>query len=559
MIAEIYPIIRLPRRFDFFDYSIPDGMDIKIGDLVEMKFKGRLILGIVKRIKESSEFKKIIPINTLIRNRFLTENDIERYETIAKMIVQSTSSILSATFKGLRCNDKTSLKSTTGTLRTSISERDADAIKQVLEKISKTDKINAGISYEATLVLAQILRKKFQNQILIIVPRERDAELVVKLVDLGLCAILHGKTTSKERNAIMNAWQNGSLKTLIGTRQSALIPAQKLDSIIVFDAGSEDYAKINRNPRVNARYCATLLAKQHDAKLIFTSPLPLLKKNNQAQPSQDLTANVVNLGAEEEKTGLPLISETLKASIEKSIQNNKKTLLVYNKKGVAKRLQCRACDYIPVCGNCQSVPNVREKDLACPVCKTEMWIPTTCPSCKSPKLSQKGIGNKRIKTVLEKTFPKSHISIIDSSTKKPIPADIYLVTEKFFKQYYKPFSKRVFGTVADLMIDLGLQGESFRSNYQTAYKLHRLRLFAVQQKSDCIIQTWLPQIIKPMLNIEKFINQELEIRKQYQFPPFFEQITTIDKDDKITYKQRLQDLRDLDDRVIIEVDTSNYE
>jgi primosomal protein N' len=558
MIAEVYPLIRLPRRFDFFDYAISDKSHIDTGDLVEMKFKGRLIFGIVKGTKTSSEFKKIIPIENLIKKSFLSKDDIHRYEQISKTVIQSTSSILSAAFQGLRYFDKTSVEYISGLKKINANKTDVNSIKHTLESMKKSNNMNMSMSYEASLILTQILREKRENQILIIAPRERDAEFSARLIDLGKCAIIHGKTKPKQRNAIIRAWQSGSLKTLVGTRQAALLPAKKIDTIIILDAGSDDYLKLNRNPRVNTLYCANLLANQHDAKLIHTSPFALLQKRSdleEVRPRLGLTLRVVDLGGEEEKTGLPLISETLKESIEKSLKQNKKSLLVYNKKGVAKRLQCRACDYIPVCGKCQGVPTVREKDLVCPICKTEMWIPTNCPSCRLPKLTQKGIGNKRLKTILEKSFPGKRISIIDASTKKPEPADIYLVTEKFFKQYYKPFSKRAFGTIADLMIDLGLQGESFRSNYQTAYKLHRLCFFAAQQQAECIVQTWLPEIVRPMLNTNSFLAQELEIRKLYELPPFFEHIMTIDKDEKITYKQRPENLYNLDDRVIIEVDT----
>ena len=49
MIAKIIPFIKLPRKFDSFDYAIPEGLETKIktGHIVAVSFHKQNIRGLV--------------------------------------------------------------------------------------------------------------------------------------------------------------------------------------------------------------------------------------------------------------------------------------------------------------------------------------------------------------------------------------------------------------------------------------------------------------------------------------------------------------------------------
>ncbi|MBU4452999.1 hypothetical protein KKH24_01965, partial [Patescibacteria group bacterium] len=82
MFAQIIPLVRLPRRFAHFDYQIPTAMGVQVGDLVEIKFKNRIISGIVRELSIQSEFKKISQVISITKKNCLEEADIKRLELI---------------------------------------------------------------------------------------------------------------------------------------------------------------------------------------------------------------------------------------------------------------------------------------------------------------------------------------------------------------------------------------------------------------------------------------------------------------------------------------------
>ena len=62
MYAEIIPQIKAPRSIQAFDYAIPEDLDIKPGDIVQVEFRKTKITGLVYNLKKSTAFKNIKPI-----------------------------------------------------------------------------------------------------------------------------------------------------------------------------------------------------------------------------------------------------------------------------------------------------------------------------------------------------------------------------------------------------------------------------------------------------------------------------------------------------------------
>lgn len=559
MFAEVYPLTRLPRRFTFFDYEIPEALDISAGDLVRIRLKGRSVIGIIKRTKETTDVARTSAIESVAARSFFSTKDIERIEAIARAIFQSPSSVFTATLMGWKLGSASApLKTSAGKIG-SLTKEEVAVLQQAFMKESLSSAMQ--LSREGELALLHLLRKRSKEQILILCPREREAELVVEYAALGPVGLLHGKTTPKERQSVINGWREGRIKTLVGTRQAVLLPAKKLEAVIVLDSGSEEYAKLDRNPRFDARTAARLLAEQHDSSLIFTGPQPRLEDviestNNIYQP---IEADVIDLNRVEERSGTAMLSNSLIASITAALSSGKKALLIYNKKGTASGLQCAACGHIPFCGTCGAVPIVRENDLLCPVCSTEMWIPKQCPACKSDKLKERGIGNARLKQLLGSLFPSVKVALIDKEHVDAEDAQILIVTEYFFKNLTRPFDARTFGVVADLAFDLSLLGTDFRSAEQAAYKLHRNAFFARRHRAPFLIQAWNPEIARSMIRTKKWLKTELNNRKTYDLPPFSTLIRVLDKSAEMTYKNSLEQAFDYPDKTVIQVDANHYD
>jgi primosomal protein N' len=516
VIAEVIPSLRLPRRFSFFDYQIPDSMEVGVGDLVNVLFHGREIVGVVRGIKLTSEARKLAPVRSVALREWCSIRDVDRLETISSAIAQSPSSLLHTispsgsllpTFRGIEVVQG----------GFTVKRSDVDHVTAILANVEPAQAIIA--DFALGVVLVHALQKSSKDQILVIVPTERDVELV------GTGSMLHGHTKPRERASIAMSWRQGKIKLLVGTRLASLLPAQKLSAIVVLDSGNNEHASTRRNPRFDSREAAKLLALQHQARLFFVDPLPRLEELSSSSTTPQLyssttSSHLISLKNPLERTSLDLISATLLAAMEQALLSGKKVLLFLNRKGVAKRLQCGACGHIPLCGTCGNVPSVRKDDLVCAHCGTEMWLPEVCPSCGKAKIHLRGIGGAKVSDDLQKHFPSEKIGIIEKGRVENPDANILLVTEYFFSSFHKPFAKMNLGVIADLAGDLGLQNDDFRSAEETARKLSRLVIFAKRENAECIIQTWLPDIIQPMLRLDQFITAERELRERYKLPPF---------------------------------------
>ncbi len=517
----------MPRRFAFFDYKIPEGLDIHIGDLVIAPLKGRPVSGIVRYVSGKTEFDKLHLIETVLKPGLMSVEDIERLELIAEQILQSPATVFASTLQGITHSKSTEQK-THDAKSGSIDKATAEVIRSAVEQK------NASIetSLEGSITAMRLAIQKSKNQILILCPRERDVEIISEFLPIQH-ARLHGHTSKAKRKWILENWRSGDLKVLIGTRQASLIPAQSIETIFIFDPHSEDHVSYSRNPRYDARLAAKLLAKQHNASIISCGPLRMVKSDCSIHTTPKALCQIIDLSDKQQKTGIPLVSETLLESISDSLQNGQPVLISYNCKGVARHLQCRSCHHTPMCGTCGSQPHVRLKDLVCPVCNTEMWIPKNCPGCGKATLSTRGIGNKKIAAELTKHFPKAKIEIIDKEHSQESNADIQIVTEHYFQSVYQPFASKRFGLIAELMVEKSL-GSDYESSIITAYRMHRLLHMAHHHKSQCIVQTWMPSIIKPMLEPKTFIKSESELRKKYKLPPFADQFELSGKTDQIS-------------------------
>jgi primosomal protein N' len=531
MIAEVYPIIKLPRKCSYFDYELPVDLHVGVGDLVRVPFKGREVLGVVRGLKDTSEAKRLIGVNSLAKPAYLSAADLARYERIASHLAQSVSSLMHAVFPGTFFEGAPPFVQVTEDSH--IGALDIPVLEHCLSEITLNKTLAISGDRDIGFALAHVLRRKREGQMLILLPRERDAELLARYVKLGdSTSLLHGKTSPSSRSRIIESWRTGKLDTLIGTRLASLLPAHKLSTLLILESGNDEHINERRNPRFDAREAAKLLAHDHDANLIVFDALPRLEelmtmplvKTLEQLPDE----TVINLGSADELTNEPLLGDSVILGIETALQSQKRVLLFLNRKGVAKRLQCGKCGHIPLCGTCGHVPNVRHDDLVCAKCQTEMWIPAQCPSCGKPKLSLRGIGGAKMVTTLQKLFPTATIGRIEKGNLENPGADILVATEYFFSSYLDPFTAKRFGLVVDLAADIGLHASDFRGAEETARKLHRLLNFAHRQGAQGLIQTWLPEVLRPMLDLPTFVTSELDVRKLYQLPPFTPRIVLSD-------------------------------
>lgn len=531
MFVRIYPFLRLPRRFGVFDYRVPEGMQVSVGDVVRAPFHGRTIFGAVAACSETTEVRSdVAQILDVTFPGALAPQDVTRLETLAAGIAQSPSTLFFYTYGRptgeIGMPKLASPSATTLTLPKDMVDVVGACVTASTRQLTTTCQLSA----EAALALSQIIRRKADGQLLVTVPRERDADMLARLIAFdGGAAVLHGHTKPKERERIAHAWRQGRLRTLIGTLQATLLPANRLSHVIVLTSGTDDHFSDRRNPRLDTRLTAEAQAAQHAARLLICDSMPrpedTLAAGQNTIFSPPVEATIVDLRKPDESTGSELITETLLTETKKALQSQKKVLLFYNRKGIAGRAQCRNCGHVITCAACGSLPKVRDTGCECPRCGRTFPTPQACPSCSHGKVGLKGIGNAHIEKDLVARFPDAKVVRIEKGRALQGDADIMLVTEYYFASVAQTFAKKEFGLVADLCLDLSMNPEDFRAAEHTARKLHRLAHFAKQQSASCIVQTWMPDAIEPMRDAQAFLANESAIREQYGLPPYAALVT----------------------------------
>ena len=417
------------------------------------------------------------------------------------------------------------------------------------------------MSTEEVFAFCLAISKK-PGQTLILCPTARYTEQL-STFQLQQSAVLHGKTPPPQREAIIRAWKQGKIATLIGTRLSTLLEPHNLQQVVICESASDDYRFLDRNPRFDARMAAQALAEQYNASCHFTSPLPFVHTYPETQLNEPAALNLITLGTEGERTKTPFLSKQLHLAL-KDLPKGKKALLFFNRKGGAKQLQCHDCGYTVLCGTCHHIARMRKDDLVCDGCHAEMWVPKSCPSCKGKKLSPRGLGNQQIKKRFQTIFPTLKIGIIDKDEQE-LDADVLIATEYYFKQIWSPFLSKTFGIVAELHFEQQLYDDSFHAVEYAGYALHRLLNLAKQQNAECYVQVWEKDTIHPLLNTKKWLQDELSMRKRYELPPYGYQAVIREENaekprivraNRANREKTLNDLKKLPDSAIITAESS---
>ncbi|MFA6522153.1 MAG: hypothetical protein WCT24_00995 [Patescibacteria group bacterium] len=516
MVAEVVIVKRLPRRFSFFDYKIPAGMTVNVGDLVQIDFRHQAMFGVV-RAKKNASHHKLIPLHSVVIPGWMTDRDIARFEQIARVIAQSPSAMLDALMTGFRNRLPKELPNVCKAPEAFTVPK---ALVAELTKIAvASDDAFVETSLEGELVLARLLRKHVNGQMLLLVPRERIAEqLATMFSPSARVAILTGATPAPLREAIIRGWRFGTIQTLIGMRQASLLSPHNLKLVHVLDVASREYGMLDRNPRFDVRLAAQLLAHTERARFISSGSFPVL---SQAMGTWHLldtpSPTIVSMKHQEEKTKIPFLSETLKNAIEESLRDKKNVLLSFNRKGEASYASCGSCGAIPHCPTCESIPTSSGTAMHCPVCLLHLPMPTRCPFCGSDLILEKGLGNKAIKRKLQHVFPTASIGIIDKGVQEP-GCDITIATD-YYLDMMLPAFKRQFGRIAALNFDSNLAATHFESNEFAAGSLHRLMHLGAFQKAEVLIQTWLPESVAEFVSTKRSADAILKNRSVYRLPP----------------------------------------
>ena len=365
-------------------------------------------------------------------------------------------------------------------------------------------------------------------------------------------AVLHSKLSIGERYDEWNRIKEGQANIVIGARSAIFAPIPKLGIVIIDEEHDSSY-KSDMSPRYQAKDIAKYFCNINNIPLVLGSATPdindfyyakngkmkLLLLKNRANKSNLPTVEIVDLRNELANGNKSMISNRLKEKIEKNLKYKKQTILFLNRRGFSTFVMCRDCGFTAKCKNCNIALTYHKNDgaLKCHYCGFETKYITECPICHSKKVKYFGAGTQKLEQEIHDLFPKattirmdvdtvtkknSHELILESFKKDGI--DILIGTQMVVKGHHFP-NVTLVGVIA---ADTSLNIDDYRASERTFQILTQVAGRAGREKlpGRVIIQTYNRDNFaieySKEQNYDKFYADEIKIRKQLKYPPFYD-------------------------------------
>ena len=550
MIAEVYPLRRMPRKFSHFDYSVPNEISLERGNFVLIPFKSNQCLGIVKRVKDKALRGIVLKnVSSVFGEIKLRDEELSFFESIAKLISQSVPTLLYTAFPRPAKQSREKSNNTFATTQLTVPNQESATIVRLANAMTerRSGFIQTLDLRRTCAVIARFLYEKPKQKIVILCPNVRDARIVAKYLGSFSPLIVTGEESNNERFSSWKSYRENPNGLLITTRAGVFFCDSPTTTLIVVRSGHQNHVEHRRNPRIDAREIAFLFSQKFTTQLFFFDVLPRVEDVFRFKEENILLFNteqeVKFVRPSIEKTvsdHVAIVSSTIQ-EISETIEQQGRVLVILNKKGYAWRLRCAECGHIFVCSKCGHLVRVDEQTLTCINCDTIDPIPLRCDSCRSSKIEFRGFGSGRIIEILKKNFLTSSIQLVDVQNKNFDPSvNITLATRAFIENYFDPSQDNLFQCVVYLDADLPLFSPNFRSAEQASIYFYEWMGLARANHAKFIVQTEEQGFFDQYLRdpIQAFTEEKAR-RESFNQPPFEQwiQIKVHETEDK---KRELQ-------------------
>lgn len=364
--------------------------------------------------------------------------------------------------------------------------------------------------------------------------------------------VYHSKISDIERAKIWHGIKDESIQMVVGVRSAALLPFQNLGLVIVDEEHEQTYKQNDPAPRYNGRDAAIISGTFQNAKIVLGSATPSVQSYYNAQKGK---YGLVELSNRHQSFKLPDIhlvdlldcykknklvkhfSYELLTAIKDVLGRGERVLLFQNRRGYAPSIECNECGYVHLCPNCNVTLTLHKssRSLVCHYCDFSEAIFYYCPECHSPKIMDKGMGTEKIEDEIRALIPGAKVARVDTdsaSSRKNVSSifskfesgqlDILVGTQMISKGI--DFAK--VGLVGVLNADNLLNFPSFMAGERSFQLLTQVAGRAGRNSTDARVVIQTHHIDHPVLkavtqyNYSQFIQNELEERETFHYPPF---------------------------------------
>ncbi len=531
MIAEVYPIQKMPRKARVFDYVVPDSLSLERGMLIKIPFRNKELFGIVAKVKDKPlRGIRMKPVSTIYKNIKLREEELSFFEHLSKDFAQSVPSVLHHAIPTPYKRESTSVENKIFGGSLTIPSSEVIQISRIVKNLLDTNKafvFSPDIKRTAAAI-ASYIREKENQKCVILAPNILDAKLLAKYLHGFNPILVTSEESQGKRFHAFETFHGQSEGLLIGTKPALFFIDGTVTTIFVVKSTHHNHGQHERNPRFDVREIAKKYSDSFSTNLFFfdagprVDDLETFSKTNIIGEPTALPAEIIRMELERRHAPHPVFSLATLQTIEGCISGNQPVLCVFNKKGTAQRLKCNDCEASIKCSKCSNAVAVHKLSTHCVRCSNSEPIPLSCPECKSKKLFELGYGNDAIEAALNKLFPNVNVSKMDKEHPEfDLKAHIYLSTSYFLENHFNPFKPKKFGAVILLDADSLLYRQSFRALEETLYETDSWRSVAHANRCRFLVQTNSPALFHEYFSdpIQMYQN-ELETRRSYNQPPF---------------------------------------
>ncbi len=222
-------------------------------------------------------------------------------------------------------------------------------------------------------------------------------------------------------------------------------------------------------------------------------------------------------------------------------------MLFVNRRGFTPFLRCSKCGWVSRCSRCSTTMTLHmdsenKRYMQCHACSQREPFPVQCPSCKSMRLHQYGIGTQKVEEEIKKLFPFAKIARLDRDV-----ASARHSHEKIYRAFVKGDLDILVGTqmiakgfdfpnvtlVGVVDADVSLHLPDFRSAERTFDLLTQVagRTGRGGEKGKVLVQTHHPEHFALQAAKEHdyigFYEKEILDRERMKYPPFSRLINVV--------------------------------
>ena len=561
--------VLLPKIFNFtFTYNNDEKKNYEIGDIVEIPFGSKTEIGVIWNGVATVDKKiKIKNIKKKVGNYCLSKKLIQFIDWFSMYNMAPKGLVLKMCIGGnenLFKKNKEKIKNKQLSIdKYQLNEQQKKALKYLENK--NNDNFNVSVLQGVTgsgktLVYFERIKKIIleKKQVLVLLPEIFLTNQFKKRFEdfFGFApAVWHSKITPKNKRIIWQSILKNEIKLVIGARSALLLPYKKLGLIIVDEEHDSSY-KQDEGTIYNARDMAISRASFENIPIHLVTSIPSVETYNNIKNKKYRHINItkryndyplpetkiINLNLNKIKNKY-IANETINI-VKNYLKKKEQVLFFINRRGYAPYLICKNCGYKHLCPDCSiylTFHNLTSK-VICHHCGYKKNIQRKCKSDILCDFLMYGPGVEKIFDELKYIFPEKKINIFSSDfmqNKKQ--------TEDFFKKIYNNEIDILVGTqmvskgynfpklncIVVIDADFSGRGYDLRTTEKNIQLYHQLsgRAGRFSKGSLIIYQTLSPEdktldnIIKN--NPEKFLDNEIILRKKNKLPPFSRLIAII--------------------------------